>query len=85
MKRNKTIHNQDYSSLVDQLSLERRRLGLSQAEVADCLGMTQSEISKIETAERRLDVLEFKQLLEVYRIKDNKALRQLVANFLEIE
>lgn len=85
MKRTKTIHNQQYSDLVEKLCLERKRLGLSQTEVADHLSMRQSEISKIETTERRIDILEFAQLLQVYRINENTKLKQLVMEFLQLE
>lgn len=85
MKRNKTIHNKQYHDLIDKLCQERKRLGLSQTEVADCLKMTQSEISKIESSERRIDILEFKELLTVYRMNENKNLKQLVMEFFELE
>ena len=84
MKRNKTIHSEQYSNLIEKLSQERMRLGLSQAEVASCLNMTQSDISKIETGERRLDIMEFKVLLKTYRIGENKKLNKLVVEFLEL-
>ncbi len=85
MKRNKTIHNEQYCNLIEGLCQERKRLGISQTEVADFLQMRQSEISKIETIERRIDVFEFKQLLKIYRINDNLKLKQLVMKFLELE
>lgn len=71
--------------MIEKLCLERKRLGLSQTEVASFLDMTQSEISKIETLERRIDVLEFKKLLTVYRISENLKLKQLVIDFLDME
>lgn len=85
MKRSKTIHNKQYHDLIEKLCNERKRLGLSQAEVAVYLKMTQSEISKIESSERRIDVLEFKELLTVYRMSENKNLKQLVLEFFELE
>jgi transcriptional regulator with XRE-family HTH domain len=85
MKRTKTIHNQLYSDLVEKLCLERKRLGLSQTEVADQLHMRQSEISKIESKERRIDALELSQLLKVYRVNENTKLKQLILDFLELD
>lgn len=82
MKRQKSIHDEQYHYLLEQLVLERKRLGLSQAEVATSLGMTQPDISKIETGERRVDVMEFKNMISVYRVKENKKLNELVINFL---
>lgn len=85
MKRSKTIHNEQYCDLIEALCQERKRLGLSQTEVSEVLNMRQSEISKIETLERRIDVFEFKQLLKAYRVSDNLKLKQLVIDFLEMD
>lgn len=85
MTRHKTIHNKKYIELIDQLTAERRRLGLSQAEVAQELDITQSEVSKMETLERRLDVLEFQQLLAVYRVGENQKLKKLVVEFFSLD
>lgn len=84
MKRQKTIHNDQYQYLLEQLCRERKRLGLSQAEVALSLGMTQSDISKIETGERRVDVLEFKKIISVYRVNKNEKLNNLVVDFFNL-
>ena len=85
MKRQKTIHSKEYTELIKQLGQERTRLGLSQSEVASSLHMTQSDISKIEMGERRIDVLEFKALLKTYRVHENKKLKKLVIDFFELE
>lgn len=85
MNRTKTIYNQDYCLFIQYLCEERKRLGLSQLEVAQQLGMTQSEISKIETAERRVDIFELKQLLKVYRVQHNERLKHFVVDFLGLE
>lgn len=85
MSRTKTIHSQDYCSFIQCLCEERKRLGLSQLEVAQQLGMTQSEISKIETTERRVDIYELKQILKVYRVQHNERLKHLVVSFLELD
>ncbi|QDF66037.1 helix-turn-helix domain-containing protein [Shewanella sp. SNU WT4] len=85
MSRTKTIYNQDYCSFIQCLCEERKRLGLSQIEVAQQLGMTQSEVSKIETAERRVDVFELKQLLKVYRVQHNERLKHFVVVFLGLD
>ena len=85
MNRKKTIHSEQYSLLIEELISERKRLNLSQTEVGEQLGMTQSEISKIETIERRLDIYEFKQFLNAYRVGENERLRPIVLKFLGLE
>ena len=54
----RTIHDPEYAELIARLRAARRRARLSQAEVAKRLGKPQSFVSKVETCERRLDVLE---------------------------
>ena len=59
MSKSKTIYSPEYIELIDILASERKRLDLSQAEVAEQLGLRQTDISKIENKERRLDVHEY--------------------------
>ena len=80
----KTIYNSDYVSLIHILSNERKRLGISQKEVAYQLSISQADISKIERLERRLDILELKNLLKMYRITSNPNLKTVILEFLEI-
>jgi transcriptional regulator with XRE-family HTH domain len=83
--KSKTIHNELYTNLIEKLCQERKRLGLSQTEVASFMNMTQSEISKIESNERRIDVLELKELLSIYRIDTNSKLKKIVIDFFDLE
>ncbi len=53
-----TIHDNRYRTLVNQLVELRQNAGLKQIELAELLGITQPDISKIERFERRLDALE---------------------------
>jgi transcriptional regulator with XRE-family HTH domain len=54
----RSIFSDEYLRLIRLLREARRRAGLSQEEVADRLGQTQSFVSKCERGERRLDVIE---------------------------
>jgi transcriptional regulator with XRE-family HTH domain len=58
MKSQRTIHDPEYAELIARLRAARRRARLSQAKVAEQLGKPQSFVSKVETCERRLDILE---------------------------
>lgn len=84
MNKSKSTYSPEYSELIDLLTRERKRLGLSQAEVAPAIGMSQSDVSKIENQERRIDVYEFRRLLSAYRIQDNPRLKGLVRDFFGI-
>lgn len=85
MSKQKTVYDSEYRALIDGLARERKRLGLSQCEVSELTHLNQSEISKIENFERRLDILEFKRLLLAYRINGNQSLSFLVKNYLNLE
>ncbi len=64
---NKSIYSKDYKEIIDRLKRVRIEVGLAQQEVADILGKPQSYISKIESGERRLDVLEIKKFSHIYK------------------
>ena len=84
MKKDKSIHDIRYKALIEELAEERKRLNISQAELAERIGLHQSDVSKIELLERRLDVLEFASILSVFRVKENRKLTALVVSFLEL-
>lgn len=81
MKKIKTIHDTNYQKLIFELAQERVRLSISQEELAAQLGLNQSDISKIEKYEKRLDVLEFAMILQALRIADNSRLQKIVKSF----
>ena len=55
----KSIHHNLHKSLRETLIKARKDLGMSQRDLADRLGITYSVIGKVETGDRRLDVIEF--------------------------
>lgn len=61
-----SIHSKEYESLIDRLIKARKDAGLTQVQVSELLKKHQSYISKIETCQRRIDVLEVKALAKVY-------------------
>ncbi|MBN1676794.1 MAG: helix-turn-helix transcriptional regulator [Kiritimatiellae bacterium] len=65
----KTIHDRRYTRLITELRQIRRRSGLTQAQVAQKMGWAKSTLSKIETRERRLDLLETYDLCGLYGIR----------------
>lgn len=81
MKKGKTIFDLRYQSLISELSKERVRLSISQDDLAAQVGLNQSDISKIEKYEKRLDVLELSMLLKALRIEENTRLQRVVKEF----
>lgn len=63
--RQSTIHDPRYKELVQALTAMRKKANLSQSDLAKSLGFSQSDISKIENCERRIDVIEVLDWQEV--------------------
>ena len=82
VKKGKTIHNLRYQTLIAELAQERVRLGISQEQLAQQIGLNQSDISKIEKNEKRLDVLEFLLILQALRVRENIKLQQIIREYL---
>ena len=81
MKKGKTIFDQHYQRFISELAKERIRLSISQDELAAQVGLNQSDISKIEKYEKRLDVLELSMLLKALRIEENTRLQKIIKEF----
>jgi transcriptional regulator with XRE-family HTH domain len=72
MKR-RDIHNKLRDALLDA----RRKKGLTQVDVATLLGKPQSFISKYESGERRLDVIEFLEVCKALKVNPATIIQQL--------
>lgn len=60
-----------YKKFLERLRQARLEAGLTQIEVADALGKPQSFVSKCETGERRVDVVELHVLANLYGVPLN--------------
>lgn len=68
-------HSLRYRRVISALKQARIRAHLNQLDVAAALGVYASFVSKIESCERRLDVVEFADLCELYGVKASKILK----------
>jgi transcriptional regulator with XRE-family HTH domain len=59
-------HRQKYRSFLERLRQARRDAGLTQVDVARELRRPQSFVSKCESGERRVDVIELQELARLY-------------------
>lgn len=59
-KNTPTLHSDDYKIMIRHLHAARTEAGLTQKQLADKLGINQVLVSKIETCERRIDVIELR-------------------------
>jgi transcriptional regulator with XRE-family HTH domain len=60
----RSTHHPNYQALLTLLRDFRERAGLTQLALAECLGNTQTFISKVERGERRIDVVEFVEICD---------------------
>ena len=58
----KSIYSRQYAALLRVLRSKREESGVTQVELADKLGMTQSAYSKLERGELRLDVIQLRSI-----------------------
>jgi transcriptional regulator with XRE-family HTH domain len=63
----KTITTKEYANFINKLRKARENAGLKQIDVAKKLGRPQSYISRVESGEYRVDVLEIKKFAEIYK------------------
>jgi len=63
----RAIYQDDHKKIVERLKQARLEAGLGQIEVAEKLGRTQSYVSKIESGQRRFDVLQLKEFAKLYK------------------
>lgn len=60
-------HTPAYRAMCARLVKAREAAGLTQRDAAKALGVPQSRLSRIESGERRLDVIELMALAKLYR------------------
>ncbi|HEU0082708.1 MAG TPA: helix-turn-helix transcriptional regulator [Bradyrhizobium sp.] len=70
----KTLGSRRHKELIALLIERRKAAGLTQTELADRLGEYQSFIARLESGQRRVDVVEFLELAEVLEFDAGKAL-----------
>jgi len=70
-----TIYSKEHRKLIEKLKKARKEAGLDQEAVAKVLRVTQSYISKMESGQRRIDIVQLKRFAKVYRKKIDYFLR----------
>ena len=73
----KSIYSEEYQRLCTVLRSLRREAGLTQVQVAAALGVPQSFVSKYESGERRLDVIELGHVAEALGVMIRDVLKRL--------
>jgi transcriptional regulator with XRE-family HTH domain len=61
-------HTAEYQQFLERLRQARMQAGLTQIEVAQRLGKPQSYVSKCESGERRVDIIEVATFARLYGV-----------------
>lgn len=74
----KTLRSPRHVRLIDLLVEQRKRAGLSQADLAEKLERYQSVVSSMESGGRRVDVVELLDIAEVIGLDVHALLEELL-------
>jgi transcriptional regulator with XRE-family HTH domain len=70
----KTLGSRRHKALIALLIERREAAGMTQTQLADKLGEYQSFVARLESGQRRVDVVEFLELADVLGFDAGKAL-----------
>lgn len=73
----KSLGSARHKALIDLLIQKREAGGMTQADLAARLGEYQSFVARLESGQRRIDVVEFLDLAEVLGLDPSKAISTL--------
>lgn len=76
-KPSKSLFSEEYDRFLKLLRDARVKAGLTQNDAAKRLGKPQSYVSKCESGERRVDVVELLSFCDVYEIEASVFVRKL--------
>lgn len=74
----RSLHTRKYALFREALLQARESKGITQVELAERLSLPQSFVSKVETGERRLDVVEFLDYCAALGVDPLKLLRKFL-------
>ena len=72
-----SIYTREYRAMIRLLREVRERAGITQVELAQMLGRTQSFVSKTERGESRLDIIQLRSILKKLGMNLEEFSRQL--------
>ncbi|EAA4708189.1 helix-turn-helix transcriptional regulator [Salmonella enterica] len=76
-----SVYSDDYQSVISALKQARVRQNITQTAIATALGRPQSFIAKVESGERRLDVVEFIRLAQLLGMDWQNELQSIACKY----
>ena len=73
-----SVYSDEYQRVINALKKARNEKGITQAQLAEALGKPQSFIAKVESGERRLDVVEFVHLARLVDVNISLILNEII-------
>ena len=73
-----SVYSDEYQPVINALKKARKEKGITQAQLAEALGKPQSFIAKVESGERRLDVVEFVHLARLVDVNISLILNEII-------
>lgn len=77
LKLAKTLGSKRHKALIAMLIEEREAADMTQTELADALGQYQSFVARVESGQRRVDVIEFLEIANAIGFDPRKIIRKL--------
>ena len=75
----KTLGSARHKALVDFLIAKREAAGMTQAELAEKMVEYQSLIARLESGQRRIDLVEFLEIAAILGFDPTKAIKSIVS------
>ena len=69
------LYSKEHKIIVEKLIKARHEAGIDQVEVAKKLGKSQSYLSKIESGQRKIDVVQLQKFVKFYNKEINYFLK----------
>jgi transcriptional regulator with XRE-family HTH domain len=79
-----SMHNTAADLLAKTVVELRKQAGMNQRDLATALGREQNYVARIETGQRRLDLIEWVQLLRVLRVDPQHEIVQILRQVLPL-
>ena len=73
----KTLGSRRHKALIDLLTAKREAAGITQSELISKLGQYQSFVARLESGQRRVDVIELLDLADVLNFDASQVLRKI--------